>query len=111
VKGDELRALAQDVPQQIRERQQHTERRLNGRRPEAPQLRHDVVERVEEKMRIELLAQGLQPGLGHFRAQPLGHFGLPAAGLGDNEPGGDGAVENRLRQEVRSDRAPVGPDL
>jgi hypothetical protein len=31
---------------------------------EAAQLRDDVVQRVEEKVRIELLAQRVEPGLG-----------------------------------------------
>ena len=80
---DQLRAFAEHVTQQVAQRQQHPERRLD-----LAALRSsddDVVERVEEKVRIELLAERVEPRLGDLGAQALGHFGLPAARLGHRE--------------------------
>jgi hypothetical protein len=70
-----------------------------------------VVERVEEKVRIELLAQRVETRLRHFGAQALGDFGLAPAGFGNRESGRDRAVQDGGRHDVagqhRRERTPL----
>jgi hypothetical protein len=112
-KGYQLGTFPQYIAQKIGQGQQHLQRRLSTRIPESTKFGHDVVQRVEQEVRVELLAEQIQARLRHFGSQPLGHFGLAAARFPTMNPIAIAvyriAVGNRSDQsDMRSGRASSG---